>query len=209
MAFTISTYSELQSAMNDWLDDSVTTARLENFIGLAEARVNRLLRTLELEVRATATLNAEYLAVPDDFREVRAINIQSDPMRVPTYMDLGRFQQTYNQSLTGVPINYTIVDGQFRFGPIPDTSYTIEIIYMQSLPALTDANTSNWLLADHPDVYLAGALTHAQAFLRDDSNAAQWKAVWEEGLDEIEQQSRRKKSGSQPLQIRPSVNECL
>lgn len=171
--------------------------------------MNRQLRTLEGEIRATATLSAEYLALPDDFRELRAIEIQTSPISVPTYMDPMRLRQNFTASTVGIPKFYTITDGQFQFAPPPESSTTIEIIYAAKIPALTDSNTTNWLLDKHPDVYLAASLAHAQGFLRDDQDAARWNAAWEEGLGEIIFESKMKKAGTQPLQMRPSVNEVL
>ena len=40
----IGTYSELQTAVANWLDRDDLTDRIQEFIALAEARMNRILR---------------------------------------------------------------------------------------------------------------------------------------------------------------------
>ena len=48
----ISTYTELQTAVANWLDRDDLTARIPEFIALTEARFNRLLRVRSMETEA-------------------------------------------------------------------------------------------------------------------------------------------------------------
>ena len=48
----LSNYSELQSAVADWLERGDLTARIPDFIRLAEVQLNRLLRTNPQKLRA-------------------------------------------------------------------------------------------------------------------------------------------------------------
>jgi predicted PurR-regulated permease PerM len=50
----IGTYAELQTAVANWLDRGDLTERIKEFIGLAEARMNRVLR-LQLMVNIDTT----------------------------------------------------------------------------------------------------------------------------------------------------------
>ena len=49
----LGTFTELKDAIADWLDRSDLTARIPDFIALAEARINRELRIRPMEVRST------------------------------------------------------------------------------------------------------------------------------------------------------------
>jgi len=51
----ISTYSELQTAVANWLDRDDLTDRIPEFIALAEARFNRVLRLRSMESKQTAS----------------------------------------------------------------------------------------------------------------------------------------------------------
>ncbi len=50
------------------------------------------------------------------------------------------------------------------------------MIYRKVVPALSDANTSNWLLACAPDAYLYGALLESAPYIKDDERIAVWTA---------------------------------
>ncbi len=67
----LSTYTELKSSLADWLNRSDLTSVIPDFISLAEAQIERQLRTRQMIVRATASFAAaaEYGTVPDDFLE--------------------------------------------------------------------------------------------------------------------------------------------
>jgi hypothetical protein len=62
----ISTYAELQAAAANWLVRRDLTARIVEFIALAEARINRVVRsrTAEREASLTATPSSRYVPCP-------------------------------------------------------------------------------------------------------------------------------------------------
>ena len=53
--------------------------------------------------------------------------------------------------------------------PTPSGATSLSIDYYQRIPALTSSNTTNWLLTDHPHLYLYTSLLHATPFLMDDA----------------------------------------
>jgi len=67
----LTTYTELKASIADWLNRSDLTAAIPDFISLAEAQMERTLRTRQMIVRANASFNAEYGATPNDFLEVK------------------------------------------------------------------------------------------------------------------------------------------
>ena len=50
----IGTFAQLKTAAANWLDRSDLTDRIPEFIALAEARFNRILRTRDMETVSTA-----------------------------------------------------------------------------------------------------------------------------------------------------------
>ena len=69
----IGTYAELQTAVANWLDRSDLTDRIQEFIDLSEARINRNLRLRLMETTATGTLVAgtrDY-TLPTDYIQAR------------------------------------------------------------------------------------------------------------------------------------------
>ena len=73
----ISTYSELKTAVSNWLNRSDLDLRIPEFIDLAEAGFNRMLRTRDQMTRSTTTASTQYVTLPDDFLQARNVNITS------------------------------------------------------------------------------------------------------------------------------------
>ena len=65
----ITNYTELKTAVANFLARSDLTDRIPEFIALAEARLSRELESRSQEKRANATLTAndEFVALPTDF----------------------------------------------------------------------------------------------------------------------------------------------
>lgn len=198
---TIATYSDLQTSIANWTGDTFTDAQRQEFIGLAEAEFNRVLRSLDMEVRATATLESEYLALPEAFLKLRAIYIQDVLLEPATPQFIRRME-----ARSGQPQYYAITDGQIQFSPSPDDDYTVEIIYYKRIPALSGENTSNWLLEAHPDLYLSQCLALAETFGWNDARAAAFAATASRIIEEINLAENSKRLGAMPLKMARPLN---
>jgi hypothetical protein len=100
---------------------------------------------------------------------------------------------------SGQPKYYTIVGTQIEVIATPDGSYTGELTYWGKITALSDANTSNWLLAYAPDLYLYGALVEATPYLKDDERLATWSTLYTNSLGDIEVADQRASVASTPI----------
>jgi hypothetical protein len=83
--------------------------------------------------------------------------------------------------------------------PTPDTGYTGELTYYGKITALSDSNTSNWLLSYAPDLYLYGALLEASPYLKDDERLATWGQLYTNSLGDIEVADQRASVSSTPI----------
>ena len=63
----LTTYDELKSSIADFLDRDDLTTVIPDFITLAETKMNREIRHWRMEKRATAVLDTQYSALPNDF----------------------------------------------------------------------------------------------------------------------------------------------
>ena len=63
----LTSYAELQTSIAEFLNRDDLTAKIPDFITLAEAQMNAELRHWRMEKRATASLDSQYTAVPLDF----------------------------------------------------------------------------------------------------------------------------------------------
>jgi hypothetical protein len=84
----LSTYSELKSSIANWLNRSDLTTEIANdFIVLAEKDFNSKLRIRKMISQTSLTLNAETVALPSGFLQVRDFYILSGSTKYSlTYM---------------------------------------------------------------------------------------------------------------------------
>jgi hypothetical protein len=68
---------------------------------------------------------------------------------------------------------------------VPDQSYAGNLFYWQKPAPLSNANPSNWILANHPDVYLFGALTASAPYLMDDARVAVWSGLFSAAMEDV------------------------
>jgi len=198
---TITNYSTLQSAIADYLNRADLTSQIQTFIQFVEADLNTRLRCREMIVRANATSDQEYVQLPADW--VEAINLQivdgASPLRYVT-LDEGDIINKA-QVLTQVSV-YSLMNGAIELIPAPSDNIEIEMVYYGKIPALTDVNTTNWLLTKAPDVYLYGALVHAAPFLMDDQRIPVFGNIYLKRVEELNQESQKSLHSGSPLVAR-------
>jgi hypothetical protein len=204
----ITTYAGLVAAIGTWLNRSDLAAMVPNFISLLEARLNRILRVPEMEATTTLTLDAERVDLPSDFRQARALYLDTDPRSELEAVSLGTLRTKYAQQISGQPEVFAITGTEMVLGPSPDTDYDGILTYYADIEALSAQNTTNWLSLKHPDVYLYGALVMAEAYIWDDERLATlWRPAFDEAIGELQKQGTTKQYGSAPLRLRASVRE--
>ncbi len=206
----ITTYAQLQTAAASWLDRTDLTATIPEFIELAEARFNRVIRQPDMVVKNDAfSLASRYTTLPTDTLEIIRIVVDTSPVIVLEYMTPEEISSRRGvMSATGRPCYFTIVGGstnQLEVLPSPDDTYTSSIIYYTKIPALTDAATSNWLLASHPDIYLYGLLVEAEPYLKNDERLPVWSMQLDKALTELRLQGERKLHSGSSLTMRARV----
>jgi len=200
----ISNYTELQAAIENWLDRSDLSARVPEFIALAEAQMNRALRIRIMEGRYTAsTVKAQRIyALPTDYRQMRSLRINLDPIVALVYLTPQNMNQVWAGSSTGTPKAYTIVGNDIRLGPAPDSVMEMEINYYRAVPALSGTNTTTTMLTQNPDIYLYGALMAAEPFLMNDERLALWGGLFDKAVRALQDQDARDRASGSELTIR-------
>ncbi len=209
----LSTYAELKTGIANWLNRSDLTDEIaDDFIKLTEADFNAKLRIRAMEQIDSITIDSETESVPTGFIGVRSFYILSSSVKYPLdYITPANMFEIRGGSRTGKPRAYTIESDNetetFRFGPSPDTSYTGYLSYYKAISALSVSNTSNWMLANHPAVYLYGSLYHAANFLGgiDQGQLSQWLQMYATALERLERNDREDQFSGSPLQIRTDV----
>ena len=184
----LTTYAELKTSVGDWLNRTDLATAISDFVSLAEAQIERQLRTRQMIVRATASIGTEYSAVPADFLETKSLKLNTNPVTALQFDTVDALDTLSNTTYlsSGKPLRFSIVGGQIRVLPIPDGEYTAELVYYAKLAKLSNTNTTNWLLTQAPDVYLYGSLLQAAPYLQDDARIPVWSSLYQAGLDQLQ-----------------------
>jgi len=211
MAFD--SYASLQAEIADYLARNDLTAKIPTFIRLAEAKFNRSLFVRQMEQRATALVytssaEPEYISLPLDFQSMRRVRLSSVSGKPRLDFKSGVQADEYRQAnanVAGMPKYFTVFGDEIELIPTPDADYTIEMIYRKVVPALSDANPSNWLLACAPDAYLYGALLESAPYIKDDERIAVWTAGLVSVIDGLNGLNALASFNAGPLEMRTNA----
>lgn len=185
MAFT--SYSDLQTTIANYLARTDLTAIIPDFIQLAETRLRRELRLRQMLKVATTTsvANDSTVELPPDFLQMRDLHFDTNPITVLKYDAPNVFYRNTFSTISGKPTNYTVLAQEFQLAPIPDTNYTLQMLYYAAPPFLSNLNPSNVFLANCPDLLLYGALAEAAPYLMDDARLATWANLYDRSKDAL------------------------
>jgi hypothetical protein len=196
-------YSELKSSIADFLNRQDLTSVIPTFILLCEADLNRTVRHRSMLCRATATLDTHFTALPADFMEAKNIQLNTEPVKSLEYLTMEHADEyRATHSTAGVPVFYTFIGETLEVVPEPADDYTIELTYYKRITALSDSNTSNWLLASHPDVYLYGSLMQSAPYLKDDERIAVWGQLYKAFISDLNSASDKSEYSGSSLKMR-------
>lgn len=197
----LDTFAGLKATIADYLNRDDLTAIIPSFITIAEAKFNRKLRTRQMIKRANAQIETAFFAYPSDWLQAKEFQLNTNPIvRLQFVTEAYGDELKANRYVSiGQPAYYTITGTQLEFIPAPDATYSAELTYYAKIPALSDSNTSNWLLAYAPDLYLYGALMEAAPYLKDDERLPVWSQMYISSLGDIEVADQRASVSSTPL----------
>ena len=200
----ISNYSELQTAVANWLDRDDLAARIPEFIALCEARFNRSLRIRAMEtldISVDTVSGTSTVALPTGYVQMRDISLITSPITQLQYVTPEIMNRLNAGSFTGKPETYTIIANNILFGPTPDAVYDISMLYYKTFDALTDAAPTNWVITNAPDVYLYGALLEAEPFLMNDQRVQLWATALTQSITTLQEQDNKDRHSGSALRV--------
>jgi hypothetical protein len=207
----ITTYTELQAALQSWLwDRADVAAQIPTFIQLAEAEMNRRLTTRLKVTQDLITLDDELIDQPAGFAGVLSFKLIDAPYTELKFTTPDGLTQLTNRLATSdgehtaAPTHYAIVGDLFQVMPPPDGTYRAVITYRVRIPPLSASNASNWILENHPDAYLYGALLHAESWLRHFELVPTYREAFAQVLADI-QAADLVEAGAPNLSMNPST----
>lgn len=199
----ITTYSELQTAVGNWLQRSDLSSRITEFIANAEAEFNRTLRLTGQLTRAELTADARWESISGltaELAEIRSIAVTSGGTRYPLEYVAPDASQTFYTS--GTPKFYTRLGAEIGVFPPPSGSYTLEIIYWRTIPALSGSNTTNFLLTLAPDLYLYRSVMEGAQYVHADGLLSRVAPMYDRALAQVMSDDKRRQYGATAPAVR-------
>jgi len=194
----LTTYSELKTSIASWLHRTDLTSVIPDFVTLAEKAFGtgpEAIKSPRMMTRLAITVDAEYEAVPSDMVGIVSLTLTTNtdiyPLDNVTPESLA-FLRATTDIQAAFPRSFAMVGDDFRYSPVPDQAYTGELAYYAAIPALSDSNASNWVLANYPNVYLYGSLLQAAPYLVDDERVGLWQQLYQTALAGLIASERRR-----------------
>lgn len=194
----ITSYSTLQSELKAELHRTDDTASpWTRFIDQAESRLLRD-RRVRKHTKTTLSTTAESVALTSDFKEL--VSLAHDGSTYYGHIEIVDFDvlPTYKRKFgtPGPPIAAALSDRQtIQFAPVPDQTYTLDLTYYAGFSRLGGAVLSNWLLDDHPDIYLQACLIEAANFFEMPEKKQQAYEELDRRLEELHRDTERGRYG--------------
>lgn len=195
---SIGNYDDLVEKVALWMDREDLLARVPDFVALLEARLNRILRVPEMETATILQAGTERTDLPLDFLQMRSLHVEGARDRPLRAMAPGGASETYS-GRAGCPIAYSVAGRSLVLAPPPEEAVALAMAYWQRIPSLSEITPTNWLLEQHPDIYLYGSLVQAEAYLANDERVGLWKSAHDEAIGELQQAGQRARWGAGPL----------
>lgn len=207
-------YAGLQAAIQNWSarTDAATVAETPNFIEFATDGFNHgvpdrqiaPLRVRDMETTATITMTNGVGTLPADYLQYKtAKSMASTPVPLD-YVTNSYTDGAYASGSAGVPKTFSITGSSIYV--FPTSGNDTNLVYYGAIPDLSVSNTSNWLLAKMPMLYLHAGLIQLAMFNKDDNLLARSQAIVAlliDGLNETSLLSEYAKVGTRMRMLTP------
>lgn len=191
---SVSNYSELQTAVANWLHRSDLGTVIPDLILFGEKRIFREIRVRDMETALNSTIASGVIAVPSDYLDLKFAYVDGNPTQ---QLQRATASQVYNEyplrSSTAKPRLIAREGSNFIFGPYPDSAYTIKGIYYAEPTSIQ--STSNAVFVANPDLYLFASLVEAAKYINDQQRLALWEEQYQQAKMLVQKQESEYGSG--------------
>lgn len=180
------TYTELVTAVSDFLECTFDTSVMDVCIQQAEQKIYNAVQipSLRKNVTGTTTASNQFLACPSDFLSSYSMAVIDPDTGDYTYLlnkDVNFIREAYpSPSTTGSPKYYALFGPRsdaateltFILGPTPDDAYTAVLHYNAYPESIVDAGTS-WVGDNYDPALLYGTIVEAYTFNKGEADLLQ------------------------------------
>lgn len=216
----ITDYASLRQTIADWLARADLTNQIPTFIQLAEKRMNKDLRVLDMHTQVTGVATDKQIIIPDDCLEIASVRIllgtiykEIHPLpperladkEITTYFPIGYVRIGSILYLIGgntsaeSPLSYSMA----YYTTISALSDTPTVVEAPGGGTTTIYNNNNWLLTKEPGMYLYASLIETAPYLKDDPRLAVWGQQYNDILSAMRKADDRARYGNAPARQLP------
>ena len=204
---SLSTYSDLSTAIEDWLNRNNQTAitnRVPDFIELVQRRLMREVRIPPMEVSTTLSFDADgKAAVPTDYLETKYLVADNGSTSWP--VSPAPFNQVKQQQVESSYQRSNVFDveaGYFYVGAIPSSGETLTLIYYKEIEFISASVSANWFSSYAPELILFGAMAEASLFIKDMEQYAVYENKFKDAKELLQKQKSKGEYAGTPLRVR-------
>jgi hypothetical protein len=173
-------------------NDASFLDQIPRLIMLAEQSIAAEIKTLmQLNVvNTTLIVNNPVLEKPVRWRKTISMKVNGQPILNRSMDYVTQFQ---TESPTGQPLYYGDYDyDHWALAPIPNSAYTVEIIYYSRIQPLDIENQENLLSREAPQALLFGTLLQTQGYLKNTDKLAVWKGYYDTAIAALKGEDQRR-----------------
>lgn len=173
-------------------DDASFVAQIPRLIMLTEQSIAAQIKTLmQLNVvNTTLTVNDPVIQKPVRWRKTTSMKINGQPVLNRSMDYVTQFQ---TESNPGQPLYYGDYDyDHWALAPIPNSAYSLQIIYYSRIQPLDVENQENLLTREAPQALLYGTLLQAQGFIKNADKLAMWKQYYDEAINALKGEDQKR-----------------
>lgn len=201
-------WTELKAELATWMIRTDLTDVIPNAIAYAEAGFQKTVFSPEREEQATIAFTSEVANLPADFWGVRTAYWNGTSKVRLQQVTVSKLREDYPTTATGVPVVFAIEGETMLLGP-PPSSGDVELTYWKTIPVLSGSNATNWLLTDHPELYVAASFAYLFRYTRHFDEAANWANATAAMIDQVNRSGRRRMTNSGPIAASPSKSDQI
>lgn len=179
-------YNWLVAALGKWSGNRTDLGpMIPDFVMLAEKRLSADLesRMQETVAPVNAVATVQTIDLPADLAEIRSLTLPgTGPLG---YLPPDQFNAKYPATSSGPPKQFTVVGQQIYLGPIPDSTYSLNMAYRAFLPALADTAGTNWLITSHANCYLAACMCELLGYTKNLAELQMWETKYTEAIASV------------------------
>lgn len=186
-------YSELVTQIQGYCEyaEADWVASIPSFVKQAEERIQRRVQLplYRATTTLTATASTATLSLPSDHIFTYAISvIPTAGGKVPLIQkEQDWIAEAYGDGRTGQPKYYAPYDQTTVFlAPIPDTGYSVELIYNKLITSIVTAGT-NWLGDKASNALLFASLVYAAMYMKaEEETITRYEQLFQEAMQSLE-----------------------